>query len=809
MKRSFLCILFCLTWTANPSRCFADAPREPSESELAIGGVGGVYFLAGPGELTVDLEKRDRNRANIRTELRAILAGPDRRILQETVIPDDGLTTRGQPGPIQRARLAAKVPRKGVYALNVTVSQDRYGDHILWGFRTNCPHYLVETSRGHRDRAHEEPIVLSNPEQPGNVCFLPRRTEFSMEITGLPKDAGPLQVFDGRGALMETLQPTADATASHAFPADRHRDAVPWRLHLPRQQANIQIDGVTRWNSSDLYPNLSLWTPDPASFFPLAEYRWLLTPYSRAAYGKPGEQGEIAFQVHNNAPVEKTIQLGLEFPETSWPVECSSSKVVVPARRAQDVLLKYTVPPAGQTRLCHLRATPESDPDFSTYSTLTVSAGTAPASRSFEIPLVLKPYAHENELFGYLPDYPVENQMYFDPENRPCVKMPGGIAMLRDRAWSTVDLTAAVTSRVPAFEGSSFGAPSAKIAFDRDGDMYTLASAGRKIALLHSRDGGKTFAACLIPGREGEPRSFDIEQFSGQNLLDGPPPVLRYTQTAKDPDLIWRSLQDLELFCPTKVDGQVVMSEPVLLTKKCIGLAAHSGIPSCVVSRGSKVNVVWGEATDPNEKPAGVPTYVATYDRTAHKAGQPALVAYGPPANDVHNTPSITMDRHGFLHVLAGTHGRPFPYVQSLEPNNAHAGWTDPVTLGEGANQTYIGLVCGPDDTLYAAFRLWKQGEPPFPASHHATLAFQRKPANKPWEEPRVLMVPPFSEYSVFYHRLTLDRRGRLFLSYDYWSTFWFYRTDHRGNRRALIMSPDGGTTWKLVETADFLQAES
>ena len=67
-----------------------------------------------------------------------------------------------------------------------------------------------------------------------------------------------------------------------------------------------------------------------------------------------------------------------------------------------------------------------------------------------------------------------------------------------------------------------------------------------------------------------------------------------------------------------------------------------------------------------------------------------------------------------------------------------------------------------------------------------------------------VLVVAPFSEYSVFYHRLTVDRKGRLFLSYDYWSTHWFYRTDHWGDRRTLMMSPDGGTTWQLPQTADF-----
>ena len=91
---------------------------------------------------------------------------------------------------------------------------------------------------------------------------------------------------------------------------------------------------------------------------------------------------------------------------------------------------------------------------------------------------------------------------------------------------------------------------------------------------------------------------------------------------------------------------------------------------------------------------------------------------------------------------------------------------------------------------------MWRRHEEPFPLSYHATLAYQRKRPGQPWEEPRVLVVAPFSEYSIFYHRLTTDQTGRLFLSYDYWSTYWFYRTDHWGNRRALIMSSDGGETW-------------
>jgi hypothetical protein len=284
---------------------------------------------------------------------------------------------------------------------------------------------------------------------------------------------------------------------------------------------------------------------------------------------------------------------------------------------------------------------------------------------------------------------------------------------------------------------------------------------------------------------------------------DGPPAILRYTQTAADPRLIWRRLCDLELFLPEKKDGRVEIGDPILISKKCLGLAAHSGTPSTVVSRGDKVHVAWAEATDPKADVPGVPTYVVTYDRRAKKLGEPALVGYGAPPNDVHNSPSITMDSQGYLHVLAGTHGRPFQYARSLEPNDAQAGWTKAVPVGEGLSQTYIGLVCGPDDTLHLVYRLWWFGADPFPASHHATLAYQRKRPGEPWEAPRVLVRPPFSEYSVFYHRLTLDRRGRLFLSYDYWSTFWFYRNDHWGNRRALMTSPDGGQTWKLAETRD------
>jgi hypothetical protein len=253
------------------------------------------------------------------------------------------------------------------------------------------------------------------------------------------------------------------------------------------------------------------------------------------------------------------------------------------------------------------------------------------------------------------------------------------------------------------------------------------------------------------------------------------------------------------------IDDGLVMGEPILISRKCIGLAAHSGIPSSVVSRAGKVHVAWAEATEPDEKVPGVPTFVATYDLATGQLSQPALVGYGAPPNDIHNSPSITMDSQGYLHVLAGTHGKPFQYARSLQPNDASGGWTAAEPVGKDLPQTYIGLVCGPDDTLHLTYRLWRYGDPPHPLSHQATLAYQRKRPGQPWEDPRILIVPPFSEYSVYYHRLTIDPRGRLFLSYDYWSTFWFYRNDHPGRRRSLLTSPDGGQTWRLAASSDLV----
>ena len=599
--------------------------------------------------------------------------------------------------------------------------------------------------------------------------------------------------------------------ASHTFAADKNRGDTLWRLHLPSRQATVEIDGVTRWDGSDAYPNFSLWTPELDSEFPFHETRWLLSPYRETVYIKGGDKQpqEKTFTVHNNGTKPATVDLKLEFPDKPWTATLSTESVTLPPKGSEQVAVRYEVPPKNTTRRVHLRAVPKEHPEVSTYSTLTVTTRPAPKEGAVATPILIKPYTWEGEACGNRPAYPTESEIYFDLKNRPFVREGRRLEMRDADGWKTTDLSKAVTSWTPPRSkwapNSPHRAPTGKVAFDRDNDVYLLSTSGADAALLHSRDGGKTFAGYVLPNADRKRSGFDIEQFSGHNTPAGPPPFVRVTQLERDPKRIWRRLCRLELFVPTKdTAGKITIGEPILLSEKCLGISAHSGIPSSIVSRDGKVHVVWAEATDPKVKVPGTPACVATYDTKTKTLSKPVTVAYGVPANDCHNTPSITIDSKGTLHVLGGTHGRPFPYTHSLKPADSTAGWSEPVLGGKEYRQTYIGFVCLPDDSLYAVFRLWGHNEEPFPLSHFAQLAWQHKPADGGWQPPHKLLVAAFSEYSVYYHRLTIDRRGRLFLSYRYWSTHWFYRNDRFHDRRSVLMSPDGGKSWRFAKDEDF-----
>ena len=201
---------------------------------------------------------------------------------------------------MQWAKLSTMVDRPGIYGLNVTLSQDRYGEDVVWGLRTNCRHWVIETARGHKDERHQEPIVLMNPGHAGDVAFLPRPGPMRIEVAGLPEKVKALELYDAEGELAARLPAGGGRAEAHLTVPDAPSDA-PWRLHLPEQRATVNIDGLTRWDAEPSWSALCIWSPDPATYFPMAKYRWLVTPYNRTIYGKPGQEGQTTFQVLNNS----------------------------------------------------------------------------------------------------------------------------------------------------------------------------------------------------------------------------------------------------------------------------------------------------------------------------------------------------------------------------------------------------------------------------------------------------------------------------------------------------------------------------
>jgi hypothetical protein len=278
----------------------------------------------------------------------------------------------------------------------------------------------------------------------------------------------------------------------------------------------------------------------------------------------------------------------------------------------------------------------------------------------------------------------------------------------------------------------------------------------------------------------------------GHNDLRQPPAIGLLTFRKRHP-AEWTNYYVLSVLFPQRLEGRVELPPPVHVTDDCFGISNHSGGYSFAVTTGRLTHLAYAEI--PADAKTGNPTFAATINRETGKvvARQHLLVA-PPKVPDVHSTPVIAADRSRTLHVVAGAHGQPFHYVRSLKPDRVDAGWTEPTPIG--SRQTYAALACDAADELHLVFRQWR--------SRVATLSYQRKPAAAPaWPTSETLVFAPRKQrgYGIFYHRLFLDRRDALYLSF----TFFTFMDKPAGTYpRALLLSEDRGRTWRLATTADF-----
>ena len=172
--------------------------------------------------------------------------------------------------------------------------------------------------------------------------------------------------------------------------------------------------------------------------------------------------------------------------------------------------------------------------------------------------------------------------------------------------------------------------------------------------------------------------------------------------------------------------------------------------------------------------------------------------------------------------------------------------WTEPEALGlrrrYDCGYTYVALAIDDEDTLHVVGRNMSRGTGPDGtvlgpdeinnADMTRTLDYMRAKKQPDgtwkWEEMGPLVVAFHRAYSIFYQKLAMDRAGRLFLTYYYYAAQLTpemaaaYRAKWpdenlaepadgksyqvRPHDPVIIMSDDGGDTWRIATTDDFAE---
>jgi hypothetical protein len=439
--------------------------------------------------------------------------------------------------------------------------------------------------------------------------------------------------------------------------------------------------------------------------------------------------------------------------------------------------------------------------------------------------------------FGYQPDYR-PHVVTFDAANVPSIRSRGAneddtsfVQRLENGVWVRHDMLDALRQAYPDFAGTvhAGGYGTDRVDWDADGRAYTVLTirldddGGFRNVLLASTDGMQTWQVLELPFGDDTPQ-IDLHDWGnvtseheGARPLEGPPLIAVWKQLGPWRGQ-WASLDELDVIKPYWSGGTLLLRAPVHVSDVALTLLQCSGGASFAVTHGDTSFFVYATCVPKHSQAS--PTYVATYDASSNSVSTSVSVAKSRPANDLHCTPGICVDSKGTLHVVTGAHGWPFRYVHSVAPYSI-AGWTRPINvLNSGyrakttdadgiARQTYLSLVCGPDDTLHIVCRQSRRDVDEYypgqgyDALVHTSLA----PGASAWSAPDLVVVPPQAGYSQYYQKLTVDRLGRLFVSCSYFSRRDppATRTFRRYHHRMVLISEDSGHTWRLATTADFL----
>jgi hypothetical protein len=487
--------------------------------------------------------------------------------------------------------------------------------------------------------------------------------------------------------------------------------------------------------------------------------------------------------------------------------------------------------------------TATAEPTPSPGSTATDEPTPSPTPTPTATPIVVRAGSGLNAQFGYTPPF-TRNVPAFDAAGNAYIRSrsadpdyTGFVNVWRDGAWRRLDITAALRAAYPDFGGTEGGGggPTARVVFDTQDRAYTVVTVrlrgdGVRNVLLWSDDHCGTWHAADLPDGEIVP-----ESWTGHNAFDGPPPLLiGRTAAAVSPDT-GKLVRELWFTRPVLSGDTVVVPQPIQVSARALSLGDGATTASPLATHGDTTWIAYVETT---ARPGqGSPVFVAPFDRSSGALGKPVLLAWSQPGNDGHAQPGIALDSLGYLHLIAGAHGRPFQYRRSLVPYSTYDGWSQlekVCTTGyrerasgpQEGRQTYLSYVVDAQDRLHIVYRQWRKDcETTFGGHMYGALSYQRRDPFAGWTQPQIVVVPPYPEYSIYTQALTLDRGGRLFLSAscvagDEGSTrkAAVERWKQSGRdgpqpplylRRMVLVSANGGGDWRFADTADFTPGDA
>jgi hypothetical protein len=423
----------------------------------------------------------------------------------------------------------------------------------------------------------------------------------------------------------------------------------------------------------------------------------------------------------------------------------------------------------------------------------------------------------ERQLYGYDPRY-IPAAVTFDLDNRPYMifgdfedyyaksEWPDVyIQTLDDEgSWITCNLNDIFKAKFPQVGDTKFYSGThlpEKIAFDRSGGMYFFATAQAtsKSYLFYSTDNLNKISV------------YDVSGYGILEHYDSFQSVEKLKVAGFDTKEQKATVSFIE-----HVDSRrLKITEPLRISEtKSTYLPQHSGAGNSFVTIGDITHIAYIDMSEATPREFGTKQSYVSYNHKTNKFSEPRLLGFTTSPNltpDSHNGPAITVDSDGVLHIVLGSHGRAHKYTYSKDNGRTWSGAEDIESKYGGS---YVALVTDKDDTMHFVSRL-NGGELPL----IYTLHHIRKEKGKPWQDMGRIILPDRLGYNIFYHNLTIDRKGRLFLSYSYYAAWlsdqekqeyknkWPSNPDPDEKLYAhdpvIIMSEDG-ITWKLATTKNF-----